>query len=153
MARRTLVLDASVGVKWFSAKDEDSLPRALDIRDRHVAGDIHIMVPDLFYYEVINALVHKRHIPSEAIQQVIADLFDLGLGAFPVGNAALASSALIARQFTITVYDACYVALARENACPLVTANPRHQRRDLGCQVVPIEEWQMGLVGGDSPLV
>ena len=140
------MLDASVGVKWFSQRGEDSLPQALAIREGHLAGDVQVMVPDLFYYEVANALVHKKDTPVEAIQSVVGDLFDLGLEAFPADTELLAASATLARQFGITVYDACYIALAREQRCPLVTANPRHQRPDLGCRVIPIEEWR-----GDLP--
>ena len=139
------MLDASVGVKWFSQRGEDSLPQALAIREGHLAGDVQVMVPDLFYYEVANALVHKKDTPVEAIQSVVRDLFDLGLEAFPADTGLLAGSATLARQFAMTVYDACYIALAREQRCPLVTANPRHQRPDLGCRVIPIEEWRRDL--------
>lgn len=64
MARQSLVLDASVGVKWFSARGESALAKALDIRDAHIDGHAVIMVPDLFFYEVANAIVHKKAIPA-----------------------------------------------------------------------------------------
>lgn len=143
MARQALVLDASVGVKWFSQRGEDSLAQALAIRDSHVAGEVQVGVPDLFYYEVTNALVYKKNIPIEAIRSVIRDLFNLSLDAFPAGIELLAASTTLARQFDITVYDACYAALAREHGCPLVTANPRHQRPDLGCEVIRIQDWPL----------
>jgi len=142
MARQALVLDASVGVKWFSAKAEQSLRQALQIRDGHVAGDLQVLVPDLFYYEVANAIVHKKHIPADAVQSAVASLFALGLQTASVETALLETSTGLARKFDITVYDACYVALAKQAECPLVTANPRHQGRQVGCQVIPIEEWQ-----------
>ncbi len=62
MARQTLVLDASVGVKWFSARGEAALDRALAIRDSHIAGHLLILVPDPFYYDVANAIIHKHFI-------------------------------------------------------------------------------------------
>lgn len=68
MARQPLVLDASVGVKWFSARDEASLAQALDIRDAHIDGNALIVVPDLFFYEVANAIAQKKSTPSEAVQ-------------------------------------------------------------------------------------
>ena len=145
MARQTLVLDASVGVKWFSAKGEAALQHALAIRDAHIARQTLIMVPDLFYYEVANAIVHKKFIPTEAVQSAVANLFALGLSAVSVDSELLAASVKLSRQSDITVYDACYAALAQKYDCPLVTANPRHQGQDLGCQVIPIEEWQQEL--------
>lgn len=139
MARQTLVLDASVGVKWFSAKDEDGLSQALTMRDQHVAGDILIVVPDLFYYEVANALAHKKSIPTKEIQSALSDLFALGLKTVAVGAALLTASITLSRQFGITIYDSCYIALAQESASPLVTANPRHQGKSFGCKVISVE--------------
>jgi len=136
------VLDASVGVKWFSAKDEGGLSQALTIRDEHVAGDILIVVPDLFYYEVANALTHKKSIPVKEIQSALSDLFALGLKTVAVGTALLTASTTLSRQFGITIYDSCYVALGQETASPLVTANPRHQGKSFGCKVISIQEWR-----------
>ncbi len=141
MARKTLVLDASVGVKWFCAKGEAALQQSLAIRDAHIAQQTLIVVPDLFYYEVANAIVHKRFMPDEAVQLAVTSMFDLGLGAVPIDRGLLATSVRMARQFDISVYDACYTVLAQERNCPLVTANPRHQGRVLDCQVIPIERW------------
>jgi len=142
MARQTLVLDASVAVKWFSARGEDDISQALAMRDGHVAGDIQIVVPDLFYYEVANALVHKKSIPTREIQSALVDLFALGLKSVEVGTALMSASITLSRQFTVSIYDSCYIALAQEIASPLVTANPRHQGKTFGCKVIPIEEWR-----------
>jgi len=142
MARQTLVLDASVGVKWFSSKDENGLSQALTIRDEHVAGDVLVAVPDLFYYEVANALAHKKSIPTKEIQSALSDLFALGLKTVAVGTALLTASITLSRQFGITIYDSCYIALAQESASPLVTANPRHQGKSFGCKVISIQEWR-----------
>ena len=139
------MVDASVGVKWFSDRDEDSLAQAFSIRDRHVAGDLLVVVPELFLYEVANALVHKPHIPVEALELVIEDMFDLGLETTALDVELLRTSLKLSRQLDITVYDACYAALARQRGCPLVTANPRHQGRDLGCYVIPIKAWPQAM--------
>jgi predicted nucleic acid-binding protein len=142
MARYALVLDASVGVKWFSAKGEALLRQALAIRDAHITQQLLIVVPDLFYYEVINAIVHKKFIPTDAVQLAISNIFALELSTVSIDTDLMAVSVKLSRQFNITVYDACYAALAQRYNCPLVTANPRHQGQTLGCQVIPIEEWK-----------
>ena len=142
MARQTLVLDASVGVKWFSDKGEASLRQTLAIRDAHITQQLVIVVPDLFYYEVINAIVHKKFIPTEAVQLAASKIFALELSTVYIDADLMSASVKLARQFGITVYDACYAALAQKYDCPLVTANPRHQVQTLGCQVIPIEEWK-----------
>ena len=142
MALPTLVLDASVGVKWFSRHDEQALKQAIAIRDAHVSEQILVIVPDLFYYEVTNALVQKLFFSTGIVRSAGSSLFDLGLLTVSINNTLLAASVRISRLSSITVYDAVYAAVAVERDSPLVTANPRHQRPGLGCRVIPIEEWQ-----------
>lgn len=142
MARQTLVLDASVGVKWFSTSGEAALRQALAILDSHIARQTLIVVPDLFYYEVANAIIHKKSIPTEAVQSAVANMFALGLSAVPIDAELMSASVKLSREFDITVYDSCYAALAQKYNCPLVTANPRHQGQTLGCRITPIEEWR-----------
>lgn len=141
MAPETLVIDASVGVKWFSDKDEASVPQARSILKAHAAGEIKLLVPDLFFHEICNALVFKKNITQELLLDAIATLFDLDLGVFPVDVERLSSAVRIARKANVTEYDACYIALAIENRCPLITANPRHQKSEIGCRVVHIDHW------------
>jgi predicted nucleic acid-binding protein len=142
MARPALVLDASVGVKWFSPENEAALNQALAIRDAHISKQILVMVPDLFYYEVINAIVHKSFFSKDMINTAVSSLFALNLSMVSIDSKLLADTVSIARQFNITVYDSCYLAMAKNHNCPLVTANPRHQKQVSGCQVVPIEQWK-----------
>ena len=140
MARQTLVLDASIGVKWFSDKGESSLEKALAIREDHIAMRTRIVVPDLFYYEVSNAIVQKKFIPTGVIQSVVAQMFALRLLTIPMNADLLANSIEISRQFNITVYDSSYIAIARSYNCPLITANPRHQKKSLACPVITLED-------------
>ncbi len=142
MAPTTLVLDASVGVKWFSNEGEDALKQALKIRDAHISRDLTITVPDLFYYEVINAIVYKKSISVASIQMAVTSLFDLGLESIPISTALMGSAVSLAREYSITIYDSFYLAIAQFQNCPLITANPRHQRSIKDCQVIPIMEWK-----------
>jgi predicted nucleic acid-binding protein len=142
MARQTLVLDASVGVKWFSDKDEGFISQALDIRESHLSKKLLVAVPDLFYLEVSNAIIQKRHIPVDVVQTAVSAMFSLNFQTIHINSELLTSAVSIARKYSITVYDSCYVAIAKSNNCPLVTANPRHQKPGLGCQVIPIEQWR-----------
>ncbi|OGO36953.1 MAG: hypothetical protein A2147_09755 [Chloroflexi bacterium RBG_16_57_8] len=135
------MVDASVGVKWFSPKDETALRQAVAIRNAHMAEEVLIIVPDLFYYEVANAIVRKEFFSSDMLQSAVSALFALGLRTARIEGSLLGNAVDISRRYNITVYDSCYVVIAQDYGCPLVTANPRHQGRALGCEVVPIEEW------------
>ncbi len=142
MAGQSLVIDASVGVKWFSARNEESLPQALAIRDAHIAGHISVLVPDLFFYEVANAIVQKKFMPYPTVQAAVESLFALGVNTVLLNSDLLFASASLSRQVNITVYDACYIAVAQKHDCPLVTANPRHQKQLPDCEVIPLEYWR-----------
>jgi predicted nucleic acid-binding protein len=142
MARQPLVLDASVGVKWFSGKGEADLSQALAIREAHLSRKALIIVPDLFYYEVANAIVHKASIPSSAAESAAAALFALGLQAKTVDSEVIINSIKLSRRLNITVYDSCYMVVAQGLGCPLVTANPRHQGQASGCLVISLKQWQ-----------
>jgi predicted nucleic acid-binding protein len=142
MARLSLVIDASIAVKWYSAIGEKAIPQAVDILERISRNDICPIVPDLLYYEVTNALVHNKIISQEKMQTAVTNLFTLNLKTIPVDSSILATSIRLARRHDITIYDACYAVIAADYDCPLVTANPRHQKQELGCRVIPIEQWR-----------
>jgi predicted nucleic acid-binding protein len=143
MAHRTLVLDASVGVKWFSAIGEDDVPQARSLMKAHACGDIKLLIPDLFFHEISNTLVQKKTLSINLIEESLTTLFDLDLSIITISEQLLQAAVRLARKANITEYDACYVAIAIENHCPLVTANPKHQKQNAGCRVIPLEEWKM----------
>ena len=142
MAQRSLVVDASVAVKWYSAFGEPGISEAVDIMERHVKGELDLVVPDLLFYEVANALVHKKPLSEEKVKMAISSLFALHMHIAPVHTDLMTLSIKLARHGNITVYDACYAAVAQKFDLPLVTANPRHQGKSLGCKVILIEEWR-----------
>lgn len=146
VARQSLVLDASVGVKWFSSGDETSLAQALAIRDAHIGGYVVIVVPDLFFYEVANAITQKKNIPSEAVLLAVTSMFALSITSIPIEADLLDIAVRLSRQIDITIYDSIYIAVAMKHNYPLITANPRHQKEGLNCEVIPIEKWHYGVV-------
>ncbi|MBI4330812.1 MAG: type II toxin-antitoxin system VapC family toxin [Chloroflexi bacterium] len=144
MASTTLVLDASVGVKWLSGIGEADVPAARRILDQHARGDTRIIVPDLFFHEVCNALVHKSSITVEQLMNAMTTLFELDLSVFFASAERLRIAARLARAALITEYDAIYVIAATDSRCPLVTANPKHQGKsgETPCQVIPLGQFR-----------
>ncbi len=57
MSSRLIVLDASVGVKWFTPKS--GRDEALALLHRAAAGEVTLVVPDLFVYEVLRTVRRK----------------------------------------------------------------------------------------------
>jgi predicted nucleic acid-binding protein len=141
MAQPALVLDASVAVKWFLTGESSGVPQALDILNGLVLRQLLVLPPDLICYEVLNALTCKKSLSAEQLKIAADSLYSVGMQIIPFGRALMLESVRLASQNNITVYDACYAALAVQNHCALITANPRHQNHGLNCQVIPLEKW------------
>jgi len=128
-ARLECVVDASVGIKLFI---HEPLSDRADALFAHLAADPSacLAVPDLFYIECANILwKHVRRFGYSAVEahKDLANLRKLAL--HNTSTASLTADALkIAIAHGITVYNACYVALARYLGVPCVTADEKLAR-------------------------
>ncbi len=115
-----LVLDASIAIGWMV---DTPAPR-MAVRARHLlqSGTTGV-VPDLWYYEVCNALMTAERRGRASVQVVSSHVTDIErLAAFlevsPTTPSALVAAA---RQSGLTVYDAAYFELALRRNLPLAT--------------------------------
>jgi predicted nucleic acid-binding protein len=91
-------------------------------------GDSEMVAPDLVNPEVLWALRRRERDgtgPADRVAQAVDDLMNAPLRRLPTLPLLPAVWALRAN---VTAYDACYVALARALACPLVTADRKLSR-------------------------
>ena len=56
-----LVSYANVGVKWFSSDKEDKVDLARKIQFKLTNFEIEVIIPNLFLYEILNALLLKKN--------------------------------------------------------------------------------------------
>jgi predicted nucleic acid-binding protein len=137
-ARQRLCVDASVGAKWLF-RDEEDRPAVVSLLDRYAAGEVDLVVPDLFFCEVSNAVlvaVRRKRISGEAALEALRELKDLHLAPVSVGP-LLESAFSLALRLGLSVYDAAYLAVSESQGVPLVTAD----RRLLDCDL----EWVVSL--------
>jgi predicted nucleic acid-binding protein len=88
-------------------------------------GDTQMVAPDVINPEVLWALRRRERLGSlraDRAGQAVEDLLDAPLHRFPTLPLLPVVWSLRAK---VTSYDACYVALARELDCVLVTADRR----------------------------
>jgi predicted nucleic acid-binding protein len=93
-----------------------------------VIGDTELAAPDTINPEVLSSLRRLERIgalPPDRATQAVEDLRDARLQRFP--TLPLLPTVWTLRA-TVTSYDACYVALARDLGCPLVTADRKLSR-------------------------
>lgn len=117
----SLVVDASVAVKWF-------VPEVHGIAaQRFVHPGHQLFAPDLLWPEFGNILWKKllrKQISPQAARRILADFHSYRVGIIP-SEPLLLAALDIAERIGRTVYDSLYLALAQRLACRAVTADER----------------------------
>ncbi|TVS08198.1 MAG: PIN domain-containing protein [Phycisphaerales bacterium] len=118
---KTLVVDASVAVKWFLPEEGREAAGAL------LSPEHRLIAPDLLWIEVASVfwkLARRGSLTPDEAQELFRDT-----SAFPVEicpSAELLPEALrIANETDRTVYDSLYIALAAKEKAQAVTADER----------------------------
>ena len=123
-----VIVDASVGLKWLGLFAQEQLvDRAKALLDRKTAGQITLMVPDLFWLEISSALckaVRRNKCTPEEASQSLEEMQRLPVQTVPSTN-LVNSAQEIAIQYGRSIYDSLYVALARTTRSELVTADEK----------------------------
>jgi predicted nucleic acid-binding protein len=122
----TLVLDASVLLKWFI--DEPGSEAAAELKRRHLDSDVAIVIPALALYEVPNVLRFKRGVPEAAVQAAMQALWILSLDTVAPTEELTEAAIHLSFITGLSVYDCAYLALARELNAILVTADDQLAR-------------------------
>jgi predicted nucleic acid-binding protein len=130
------VLDTSALLRLYLA--DGPLPPSLEpAMERGCRGDALLLVPDLCLLECASVLlkqVQRTLLTPEESRALLADLLQLPLR--PTASADLVSASLEqAMALSLSVYDACYLALALRHGAPLITADEQlaQAARSLGC--------------------
>ena len=120
-----IVVDASVGGKWLFTVDESYRTSALDILRKHSDEEEKIIVPDLFFYEISNAVVTKTTITVQKISQILKKLFEINLSVYHPIEKDIVSSTRLAKKYQTSVYDMLYAVIAKRTKTILVTADEK----------------------------
>jgi predicted nucleic acid-binding protein len=136
-APRTICVDASVGAKWF-LPDEPGASAALRLLDMHVAGQLQIVVPELFHLEMANLLSlasRRGRVPAATALQAIDQLEHLDIVPAQPPQQVTTAALVLSIRLGISAYDAAYVATAEAGGCSLVTCDSR--LRAAAAQAIP----------------
>lgn len=118
---QTIVVDASVVIKWFIPEADSD--KAVKLRDRHIEGSLTLMAPDLLVYEVANALSYHPDLSVDEIKEDLEALLMLDLDLIQPSGEFVSSIAEDARKYSVSVYDSSYLALAEATSSSLITAD------------------------------
>jgi len=124
----TLVLDASVAVKWaFPGAGEPLTNEALGLFQRNKNGEVDFVVPDVFWAELANVLwkgVRRGRWTRNDAEDTVADFNTRDFTTIS-SNALVPEALRIALAYDRNIYDCLYAALAVEARADLITADER----------------------------
>lgn len=124
----TVVLDASVALKWvLPPADESLVPEAVELLRRYAREEIRFVVPDVFWAEFGNVAWKAVRLGRWTPDEAETALRDVGERNFLTISSKdlLASAFTLANAFHRSLYDCLYVALAIANKCEMVTADEK----------------------------
>lgn len=122
---RKLVVDASVAIKWLNPS-EALADCANTVRDDYAQGQISLLVPAFWDYEVangINKAVARGDLSEQEGREAIALMLAIRVQRTPLSSPQ--ESYDLARKYQRSVYDSWYLSLAEETGCEFWTADRR----------------------------
>jgi predicted nucleic acid-binding protein len=117
----TVILDASVGVKWF--KDEAGSGAARDLYLQAVSGAVRLAAPTHFAHEVLSVV--KREMGPRAIVEGWKHIQDSGIAIIPLTSEVVTEAAVQCEALGCSFYDALSPACAALLGAELASADAR----------------------------
>ncbi len=121
MEKETLVLDASVIVKWYF--EEEGSEQSNKIKELYRNHIIDIIVPDLLYFEFINAVRFNKDLTNREKNRIVKNLFNINLETIALGGSDFVDALNYAEKYDTTIYDTAYYILAMKLNCKYITAD------------------------------
>lgn len=120
----TLIVDASIAVKWVV--EEDGTPQALTLRQK-----ARLMAPEIMTAECANILWKKVKREELTKQEALlaARLLQAAEIELLPARSSMETATRMAIELDHPAYDCIYLALAIRNGCKFVTADERFLRK------------------------
>jgi predicted nucleic acid-binding protein len=141
-----LVVDTSVLLKWFLPGHEEHQAQALKLRDHFFNGAVKVFLPEYAAYELGNRL---SRLPN-AHSAYFLDVLQLSGQLVALDRPQLARTFDLAARHQresakgLTFYDACFIVLAQDQHCALVTADSpqAHAAAKAGVKVIELKDYE-----------
>jgi predicted nucleic acid-binding protein len=136
----TIILDASVLVKFFSDDEKDKI--SLKLLEQYSKQKCSFAILEISLYEMVNALKLSKKSSSKMTYEAVAAILEMKQKTIPFSLELIKKSLEIMDMFKIAIYDALYVAAAEIEHIPLLTADYKHQPKKMSKQIVFYDEWK-----------
>lgn len=138
---KKIVVDSSVIVKWLNRRGEEHLVQADKILNEARDNGAILIAPELAKYEIGNALLIRKKLSATDADVIFNVLFSLPIQFIAESKELAFDTYRIAQEANITYYDACFIALAKQEDAELVTDNPKHQSRTKVIRVKSLKDY------------
>ena len=120
-----IIVDTSVAMKWLLTTDEAYVEKARILLKNHIRQKDTISVPELFYYEIVNALATKTPLTLSKATMLITKIYEFNFEKMIPGETEMKKASMLAKKHKTSVYDMVYAVLAMKNKAVLVTADEK----------------------------
>jgi predicted nucleic acid-binding protein len=152
---RTVVVDGSVAA-WWILPDEQS-DASQQLLDAILLGKLRLVVPELWHYELINALkssMPRGRVTRQEVNAALTRLRGIPLEAVSVDAQGHDTILAMAIETGLSAYDAAYVCLAESTGADLLSADGDILRlKDRFPWILSLDEFlaRGGAGAGESP--
>lgn len=140
MEKETLVVDASVIVKWYF--EEEGSAQANKIKELYRNHIVDIIVPDLLYYEFTNAVRYNKDITNREKNRIVRNLFNINLETRALDGSDFVDALNYAEKYDTTIYDTAYYILAKKLKGKYITADKDFYKKINDKGVDLIDYWK-----------
>ena len=124
----TIVVDGSVGVKWFLPSGQEPFAEeAAQLLKAYVRSQVNFLVPDIFRAEIANVAwkaARRGELSAANATSAVSSITALRIPSISISE-LLPQALTIALACERTVYDSLYVVLAVTSNTYLITADER----------------------------
>ncbi|MDW7977944.1 MAG: type II toxin-antitoxin system VapC family toxin [Candidatus Caldarchaeum sp.] len=137
---KTVVVDASVAVKWFNQEQHST--NAVKLLHDYARRRVDLTAPYLIVYEVCNALRYNPEFGETDVAEALRFLAGLQMRFRLLDGDYARRAVSLAYSLGLTFYDAVYVALAEAEEAELYTADEKILTKALSTNVKHIKEYR-----------
>jgi len=123
MAGKACVLDSSIAIKWFVEEHDSN--EAVQLLKQISEKKVMVVVPDLILYEIANSLRWNPNFNADDVIEALMDITGFGFHILAPTSDLLNTAVALAFSTGCTVYDAIFLALAKNYDCALITADKK----------------------------
>ena len=123
---KRVVIDSSVALKWW-LDDEEFVDEARFLLNDVVAGEIELVVPELWFYEIangINTAAKRERISNDMAEDFIEELQSVTATLVPVSS-YLTKTYKESTKYSHAIYDIVYMVIAESKQIQFITADKK----------------------------